>query len=218
MFVRNPKNASMLITKEDCQLLARYQESKPWNDAEESDRNAIKDLWNRLKNVAIEGSRRYSGSTKVKEFSSHPTPNGRTPKELWSCVYPKTVPNKSYGLQVALIVWGQGAEICFCLSSGSGQINNVETRQKSEIALAQLKMGLQRLPLELRQEIGATVAQGWALRSDTFRNRLAQPTDCGSSKMESPSGNLPGGIYPMRQKADSVLLRFTSQPWYDVMK
>lgn len=154
----------MRFTPNDCQLLARYQESKPWNDAEESDRNAIKDLWNRLKNVAIEAARRYSGSTKVKEFSSHPTPNGRTPKELWSCVYPKHVPNKSYGLQVALIVWGPGVEICFCLGSGSGQINNVETRQKSEIALAQLKMGLQRLPLELRQEIGATVARGWTLR------------------------------------------------------
>lgn len=42
----------MQFTPEDCQLLARYQESKPWNDAEVSDRIAIKDLWNRLKNVA----------------------------------------------------------------------------------------------------------------------------------------------------------------------
>ncbi|MCF7963203.1 MAG: hypothetical protein K9M08_20870 [Pirellula sp.] len=70
----------MSFTPQDCQLLARYQESKPRNDAEESDRSASKDLWNRLKNVAIEAARRYSGSTKVKEFSSHPTPNGRTPK------------------------------------------------------------------------------------------------------------------------------------------
>ncbi len=129
---------------------------------------------------------------------------------VMSSLMPRFFSSPTIPSRLALIVWGQVAEICFCLGSGSGQINNVETRQKSEIALAQLKMGLQRLPLELRQEIGATVAQGWALRSDTFRNRLSQPTDCGSSKMESPSGNLPGGIYAMRQKADSVLLRFTS--------
>ncbi len=65
---------------------------------------------------------------------------------------------------MALIVWGPGVEIGFCLGSGPGQINNVETRQKSEIALAQFQIGLQRLPLELRQEIGATVARGWTLR------------------------------------------------------
>lgn len=93
---------SMRFTPDDSQLLARYQESKPWNDAEESVRNAIKDLWNHLKNVAIEAARRYSRSTKVKEFSSHPTPNGRTQKELWSCVYPKVVQNKSYGLHIAI--------------------------------------------------------------------------------------------------------------------
>ena len=154
----------MRFTPEDCQLLARYQESKPWNDAEERDRIAIKDLWNRLKAVAIEGARQYSGSTNVKEFASHPTPNGRTPKELWCCIYPKAVPNKSYGLQMALIIWGPGVEICFCLGSGSEQINNVEVRQKSDIALAQMKMGLQRLPLTLRREFSDSIVQGWSLQ------------------------------------------------------
>lgn len=154
----------MQFTAQDCQLLARFQESMPWNNAAEIDRNAIKDLWNRLKQVAIQAAKKYSGSTEVKEFSSHPTPNGRTPKELWCCIYPKAVPNKSYGLQVALIVWGPGIEICFCLGSGTGQINNADARNKSEMALAQLRLGLQRLPLELRRDLGNAVSQNWSLR------------------------------------------------------
>lgn len=154
----------MQITAQDCQLLARYQESKPWDDAEESDRNAIKDLWNRLKHVANEASKRYQGTNKVKEFSSHPTPNGRTPKELWCCIYPRVVPNKSYGLQVSLILMGQGVEICFCLGSGTGQINNAEARSKSEKALAQVKVGLQKLPVELRQNLGNAILQDWSMR------------------------------------------------------
>ena len=154
----------MHFSIQDCQLLASYEVSKPWNDADEVDRKAIKDLRNRLKEMASEAARRYSGSTSVKEFASHPTPNGRTPKELWCCIFPAAVPNKSYGLQVALIVTGIGVEICFCLGSGSGQINDVEARQKSELALAQLKAGLHRLPLDLRREVGAAVVQGWAMR------------------------------------------------------
>ncbi len=154
----------MQISSQDCQLLARYQESKPWNDANESDRSAIKALRDRLKSIAAEAVSRYSGRTATVEFASHPTPNGRTPKELWCCIYPKAVPNKSYGLQVALIVWGPGVEICFCLGSGTGQINNAEARNKSEMALAQLKMGLQRLPLELRRELGNAISQNWSLR------------------------------------------------------
>lgn len=141
----------MQISSEDCRLLARYQESKPRNDADEIDRESIKGLRNSLKGIAAEAARRFAGTTKIIEFASHPTPNGRTPKELWCCIYPKAVPNKSYGLQVALIVWGPGIEICFCLGSGSGQINNADVRRKSEMALTQLKMSLQHLSIELRR-------------------------------------------------------------------
>ncbi len=64
----------MQFAAQDCQLLARFQESMPWNNAAESDRNAIKDLWNRLKHVAIEAAKQYSGSTEVKRFLVAPNP------------------------------------------------------------------------------------------------------------------------------------------------
>ncbi len=154
----------MLLNSDDCRLLARYQESKPWNDAPEEDREAIKELRGRLKTLAAEAVGRYSGSTIVREFASHPNPNGRTPKELWCCIYPTAVPNKSYGLQIALIVMESGIEICFCLGAGTGQINNAEARRKSEFALSHLKAGLQRLPLATRQELNAAIGDQWAYR------------------------------------------------------
>jgi hypothetical protein len=154
----------MRITSLDCELLARYHESKPWNDADAGDRDAIKDLRNRLKEIAAEAARRFPGTTKTTELASHPTPNGRTPKELWCCIYPKSVPNKSYGLQVAIIVSGAGIEICFCLGSGTGQINNLEVRTASERAMAQLKVGLKQLPPELSMDFGKVVSKDWTLR------------------------------------------------------
>ena len=63
----------------------------------------------------------YPSRTKMRAFQSHPTPNGRNPTELWCCIFPEEVANKSFALQFALIVSRGGVEICFCLGAGAAQ-------------------------------------------------------------------------------------------------
>lgn len=153
----------MLFTREDCQLLERYKTSVPWGQANEQDKSAIKAIRERLKSLAKNVADEYVGSIDVKPFASHPNPSGRTPRELWCCIFPASVPNKSYALQIAMIVSGQGVEICFCMGAGSAQINKLETRRKCEMSLATMRAGLQSMDLEARTRLSEQIGDGWSL-------------------------------------------------------
>jgi hypothetical protein len=126
--------------------------------------DAIRELRSRLKLIASEGLKQFSGATRMVDFTSTLNPNGRIPKELWCCIFPQVVPNKSYGLQVAALVSGAGVEIFFSLGAGTAQINNIEARNRSEESFARLKDKLKRLPMDLRRDLGGAIAEDWKLR------------------------------------------------------
>ena len=134
------------FTKNDCSILQRYQRSVSWNEVPDDDKEKIKSIRARLKSLATKAQENYSGDIEVKAFASHPTPNGRSPKELWCCIYPKKVENKSFGLQVALIAMANGFEICFCLGAGSAQIGNQEKAKAAQrtfdVLQAKLRLSL----------------------------------------------------------------------------
>ncbi|WP_442511670.1 AAA family ATPase [Novipirellula sp. SH528] len=153
----------MRLNISDCKLLARYQETQVWNRAPEEDQDAIRELWGRLKELAAEAAVQYPGSTEVKAFTSHLNPSGRTPKELWCCIFPASVPNKSFALQTAIIVSGRGVEICFCLGAGTAGINKLETRHRCDVAFAAMRAGLQRLTMEDRARFATKIGEGWSL-------------------------------------------------------
>jgi len=93
-------------------------------------------------------------------FVSTLNPNGRTPEDMWGCIYPGSAPNKSYSLQVALIISADGAELCLCLGSGTSQVRDVEERQDGERYLRELQRTLGSIPDEVVRAVEVALPDG----------------------------------------------------------
>src|SRR5436189_6411099 len=91
------------FTREDCQVFARYPESVSWQQVKKDDQEIFKSIRGRLKQLSDE----VAATAKAESIDLHaktslPTPNGRSPREIWSCVDPASVLNKSDATQLEL--------------------------------------------------------------------------------------------------------------------
>jgi 5-methylcytosine-specific restriction protein B len=75
------------------------------------------------------------------------------PRDLWCCVYPQAVLNKSYALQVTLIISAAGPEVCLCLGAGESQLRDRVLAGQVEKAFGDLQRRLGSVPPEVRQEL-----------------------------------------------------------------
>ena len=153
------------IRPEDVAIFEKYAKRVGWNQVSPEDQRRFRDIRGRLRTVARVARARYPGNTLIQDFASVLNPNGRTPRDYWCCIYPVEVPNKSFGLQIALIVGPKGCEVCFCLGAGTSQERDPEKIRLNRIALDRAKAGLSSVPAELRQTIDAACRQhGWTYR------------------------------------------------------
>ena len=108
----------------DCAIFDRYPKPVHWNEASVSleDQALFKDIRGRLVQLADWLAFRAKTKVQVKAFTSLYQANGFSPKEIWCCIYPRSARNKSYAIQVALIISARGAEICLCLGAGRSQL------------------------------------------------------------------------------------------------
>lgn len=128
------RNPGVSFSAEDCNVFARYPNSVSWGEVQENDQLLFKSIRSRLKALSEFLVESNATTLALRAETSHPTPNGRSPKEIWCCVFPSSVSNKSYGLQVALIISERGAEICFCRGSGGSQIADPAKKHELEAA------------------------------------------------------------------------------------
>jgi hypothetical protein len=114
----------------------------------------------------------------VKANTSLYTPNGRSPKEIWSCVYPSSLSNKSYGLQIALIVSERGAEVCFCQGSGTSQVEDAKKR-KLEESFSIMRSRLGSVPQALVASVEKSEKRKWCYR----KSWLTKPNETDFSSL-----------------------------------
>jgi hypothetical protein len=111
------------FTRDDCALFLRYPYSVHWSDenVNPDDQAHFKIIREKLRSLArwladrVELDPDYppmKGEARLYAAS------GRSQSHIWCCIYPRSVVNKSYALQVALIISAQGAEVCLCLGAG----------------------------------------------------------------------------------------------------
>jgi hypothetical protein len=156
------------FTKEDCDLFARYPRKVAWDQVVEPDQRLFRDLRGRLKELSAAAKGHADmdqSSVHFKPFVSHPSPNGRSPAEIWTCLFPSVVPNKSFALQVAFIISKRGAELCLCLGAGWSQARNEEPENAKWFAhlkrrLGELASGTLPFPLSERD-----ILKDWKLRT-----------------------------------------------------
>ena len=182
----------VLFTAEDCAVFRRYPSSVSWAEVSTPDQERFKSIRARLKELADKLAASGDPNFPLKSETSHPTPNGRSPREIWCCAFPSAVANKSYGLQIALIISGRGAEVCFCMGSGTSQIADPSKKQELEgdFALARKRLG------SMSQDLVAAVDESKRRKWCYRRSWLTQPnqTDFSSltewlSYASSPEGS-----------------------------
>ncbi|NHO83153.1 AAA family ATPase [Micromonospora sp. CMU55-4] len=141
----------------DCEVFARYPERVHWDEVTvpPGDQDVFRRVRKRLGDLARWAASHSTTNIGLKNFVSTLQPNGLTPGDMWCCVYPDNAPNKSYALQIALIISADGAELCLCLGSGTSQLRHAEMRQDGERYLRTLQRRLRSVP----EAIVAAVAQ-----------------------------------------------------------
>lgn len=153
----------------DCELFSRTG-GMVWNEMSEPDKLLGKDIGSRLKQLATATASDLTGELNwepaVSRHRGQPGSNQHSTaqRDLWCCVFPTVAPTKSHSLQVALIIKGEGAELC--LAIGSGSAKNPPPGAKEDFASARARLG--ELPDHLRQRLRQATS-GFDLRC-SWRN------------------------------------------------
>lgn len=156
---------SFAFTAEDCALFAKYPQKVPFRDdvVPPADKARFRDIWSRLKGLAGWLAATADVGVPLKAEASSYSQNGRSQTDLWSCAYPKSVPNKSYGLQVAIIISASGAELCLCLGAGTSTLSG-EREEQAAAVFSNLKEALKSLPADVRSQVDAAAKPEWQFR------------------------------------------------------
>ena len=159
------------LLPEDFEVLATHPTAQPWDELSDVVRAAYGRLRDKLDLYAARLADGLGRSVKLKPFVSQGNPSGKNPLYQWCCVYPESVPNKSYGFQLAIIVKPEYIEYGFCSGSGTGGSSNearlIELRQALESTRSRL-LSLRTDAAVLQAVAGAQKA-GLKLRSSWLR-------------------------------------------------
>ncbi|MDB6025613.1 MAG: hypothetical protein JWM68_1836 [Verrucomicrobiales bacterium] len=189
-----PLESKSYFRAEDCEVFQRYQASS-WKEVSNEDKGRFKSIWTRLKSLSESFATESPISVGLKAETSHYVPNGRSPKEIWCCVYPESVLNKSYALQVALIIYEKGAELCFCLGSGTSQIGDPVKKQELAALFEQAKAKLKDLPPTLVADVLGRMKRKWFYRRSWLKEFNQVEFDSFEQWLQfagSPGGNSAG--------------------------
>jgi MoxR-like ATPase len=168
-FAGNPDQPlvpAFAFSAEDCAIFDRYPQKVPFKEENvpAGDKAHFKSIWERLKGLATWLAVSADVDVPLRAEASSYSQNGWSQTDLWSCVYPESAPNKSYALQVAIIISARGAELCLCLGAGQSQLSDPAKKQNAELALAHLKDVLKATPPNVRRAVSRKLDPDWQFR------------------------------------------------------
>ena len=170
---KDPLHSSVSFQIEDCEVFKKYPGGVSWKQVSQADQGLFKNVWAKLKELAKNLAGSATAPVPLKTDTSHYVPNGRSPKEIWCCVYPSAISNKSYGLQVAAIISERGAEVCFCMGSGTSQIADLAKKHELETGLETARKHLRSVPKGLIVAVEESQNRKWFYR----KSWLAKPNE-----------------------------------------
>lgn len=116
---------SARFDRTDCEVFERYPKPVLWRDenVDPTDQALFKGIRERLANLADWLRQNAYIDIPLKSFTSRYEISGYSQRDIWCCIYPAVVPNKSYGLQIAFIISARGGEVCICLGAGRSNLH-----------------------------------------------------------------------------------------------
>src|SRR5262245_22725443 len=94
----------------DRRVFTSFQPGSSWTSIPPDTQERLRSIRRRLKVLSAQLAVAVSPRLQMSSIVSTLNPNGRAPQDLWCCVFPQQVPNKSFALQFAVILSGDGAE------------------------------------------------------------------------------------------------------------
>lgn len=146
---------TFLLNTEDFALFKRYDRSRSYSDVSTADRALFDSIHRRLKQLADQAALSFRGQTTMKGFVSIKNPSGKSAKSLWCCIFPERSPNKSFAMQVALIVSKKGVEICLCLGSGYAERRDETTLRDWQQEFRRVQERLALVPADLLSQLSS---------------------------------------------------------------
>ena len=167
----------MPVTAAELDALARHADQKNWGLVPEADKRLIRQLWTEAKECSTFLVQELDLVGEVRPHTSHPTPNGRSPADIWGCVYPLAASNKSFAFQLFFLFAPGWVEYGFAAGAGEAQIpdkailNSLDAQFAA--ARSRLLAGVDH-PAWLGRATRAVEAGGFSLR-DRWRGKPMTP-------------------------------------------
>ncbi|HXC24445.1 MAG TPA: hypothetical protein VNU46_00910, partial [Gemmatimonadaceae bacterium] len=153
------------LTRADCELLARYGDARVlWSRVDASSKRKLSSLRDRIKALLSAVVARETAGVPVKIFTSVLHPHDRVAQDYWGCLYPAIVPNKAFGLQLAIIVSTTGAELCCCMGIERREARDSNTAAQNRRVLEEVQQQLVHLPPDLLTSIETRLQGEWRFR------------------------------------------------------
>lgn len=170
-----PVGGAPVFTALDCAFLQEFAGGTQTSDLTEDQTSGIADLRTRLLEAATMVAEQLSADWRpFKSDVNQPSISGHVAKLLWSCAYPSASPNKSFGLQVSLIVQPSGIELCFCLGAGVSQSKSGDTRDELGREFARVHERMQTAPRGVVEGVTQRLGSEWS-----FRKKWLMPPGAG---------------------------------------
>jgi hypothetical protein len=150
------------FSREDCELFIRFEAGDvPLSAVSPNDKGRLKELRRKQKRLAERVASHLSDAVPFQADVSQWNLHGNVSRDLWFCAYPAAAEHKAYALQIAFILSPRGAEICFCLGSGTGQ---GAQRIEAAALFRNVKGKLATTPREIVDSIEAQLGSEWTFR------------------------------------------------------
>ena len=166
------------MTRADCELLARYGNARVrWARVDVVSKRQLVSLRDRIKALLREVSERDAVGIPMKTFVAPLHQHGQLSQDYWGCLYPAAVTNKSFGLQLAVIVSDAGAELCCCMGAERRESRHPAAAAQNRRTLENVQQQLAFLPPDLLTSIEARLQGEWRFRRSIRQSPRAADFD-----------------------------------------
>jgi len=157
------------FTRADCELLARYGSARVrWTRVDATSKRKLADVRERVKQVlsaAADSPQVEALRVPLATFVAPGRPNERVPAQYWGCLYPTTVPRRSFALQLAFAISGDGAELALRMGGDRREARDPKVASRNRYVLEEAQQQLATLPPDVIEAVDARLDRGWRFRS-----------------------------------------------------
>ncbi len=151
-------------------MLARYGNARVrWSRVDAVSRRKLADVRERVKQLIAIGADRQTVGIPLSQFVAPGRAHDRVPSDYWGCLYPAAVAGKAFGLQLAVVVSANGAELALVMGGERRESRDPKVAAQNRRALDEAQQQLAALSSSAAMDFEASFGKGWRYRKSLRR-------------------------------------------------